>query len=900
MKLTNEHIDYISKDLHYRGIVHEGLQEELVDHISSAVEQELEKGSRFIDAYHTVLKRFGHTPGLRQTQQQTLFFENPKSITMLRNYFVIALRNLRKHSFYTFINVAGLSIGIAICLVILLFVNNELRYDRHHVNAERIYRIKSEIKFGGNHYNMIYTPAPVAAALVAEIPEVEASVQFRQRGSYLVKRETENIKEQDVIWASNDFFKIFSVPLLAGNAYKALNEPNTIAISKRVADKFFADEEALGQTLILDNQMNTKVTAVYEDMPANSHFHFDMIISMEGLPEAKSDNWLSNNFQTYMLLREGTDPKVVNQKILGLLEKHLLPQASQVFGADFTMEKFIESGNKVEYTLQPMVDIHLGSNLQGEFEPNFDKTYVYLFVAIALFILIIACINFMNLSTARSANRAKEVGVRKVMGSYRSHLMRQFLTESIMLSVLSFVLALGMAYLLLPLFNQLSGRELVIPFTQPLFYALFLASALLVGVLAGVYPSFFLSAFKPVNVLKGNVSLGMKSGFIRSSLVVFQFMISIFLVIGTLVVYLQLSFIQNKKIGFNKDQVITVNDAYALGANRVTYKDEIMKNSMMLNATITGFLPVRVADSWRSDTPWWPEGKEATQENMISLQNWRVDHDYIKTMGMTMKEGRDFSRDFPSDSSAVILNEEAAKAFALGDKTIGSRIVSFGGDEKGGPDTKNLQSLTIIGIVENFHFESLREEIGPAMLLLSKRPEGAISFRFQSSDVKEVVALLEQQWKVMAPGQPFNYSFLDESFGSMYAAETRLSKIFSIFSTVAIVIACLGLFALTAFTAEQRTKEIGIRKVLGASVTSIVMMLSKDFGKLVLIAFVITVPLAWWGVDKWLEQYQYKVQIGWPVYVLAGIIAFLIAWVTMSYQSIKAATSDPVKSLRSE
>jgi putative ABC transport system permease protein len=900
MNLSEDHINYIIKDLNYRGIVAEGVQEELLDHICSATEAEMEKGLRFIDAYHFVLRSFGHTSGLRQTQKQILKAENIKPMDMLRNYLTIALRNLRKHSFYSFINVSGLSIGIAICLVILLFVHNELNYDRHHVNAERIYRIKNEIKFGGNHFLMTYTPAPLAAALVAEIPEVEASVLFRQRGSYLVKRETENIKEPNVIWAGKDFFKIFSVPLLSGNADKALSEPNTIAISKRIADKFFPGENALGQILVLDNKLSAKITAVYEDMPASSHFHFDIVISIEGLEEAKSQVWVSNNFQTYLVLGEGADPKATEQKFFGLIEKHMLPQIAQIFGADFTMEKFKEAGNKVEYTLQPLLDIHLTSSLQGEFEPNFDKTYVYLFVAVALFILIIACINFMNLSTARSANRAKEVGVRKVMGSYRSHLMRQFLTESIILSVLSFVLALGIAYLLLPVFNQLSGRELVIPFGQPLFYVLFSVSALLVGMLAGVYPSFFLSAFKPVDALKGNVSLGMKSGLIRSSLVVFQFMISIFLVIGTLVVYLQLSFIQNKKIGFNKDQVITVNDAYALGTNRVAYKNEIMKSSMMLSATITGFLPVRTADSWRSDTPWWPEGKEPTQENMTSLQNWRVDHDYIKTMGMTVKEGRDFSIDFPSDSSAVILNEAAAKSFGLGDKTIGARIASFGGDEKSGPDTKNLQSLTIIGVVENFHFESLREEIGPAMLILTKKAEGAISLRFQSKNAQEVIALLESKWKEMAPGQPFSFSFLDESFGSMYAAEARLSKIFSVFSTVAILIACLGLFALTAFTAEQRTKEIGIRKVLGASVTSIVIMLSKDFGKLVLIAFAITVPLAWWGVDKWLEQYQYKVQIGWPVYVLAGIIAFLIAWITMSYQSIKAATSDPVKSLRSE
>jgi len=899
LQLSDDHIAYIRKDLHYRGIVHEGLEEELIDHICSSVEEQMEKGIRFIDAYHSVLKKFGHTAGLRQTQQQTLQInQHSKNRLMLKNYVLIALRNLRKHRFYSFINVAGLSVGIGICLVILLFVLNEISFDRHHVFADRIYRVHSKIDFAGNHYDMTYAPAPMAATLAADYPEVEAAIRFRERGSYLIKRETENIKENNVMWTDKDFFKIFTVPLLAGNPETALAEPNSIAISKKIADKFFPNEEALGQTLILDNKLNMKITAVFEEMPSTSHFHFDVLIAMAGLEEAQSPVWFSNNFQTYFLLREGANPKDLESKFPDLILKHVMPQLKEVMGADFTLEKFKEAGNKMEYYAQPLLDIHLKSSLQGEFEPNFDITYVYLFVAIALFILIIASINFMNLSTARSANRAKEVGVRKVMGSLRSHLMRQFLMESILLSVFSFILAVGLAYALLPVFNELSARQLSLPFDQPLFYGGLLLGALVVGVLAGIYPSFFLSAFKPVNVLKGNVALGMKSGLIRSSLVVFQFMISIFLVVATIVVYLQLDYIQNKKLGFNKDQVIMVDDAYALGDQRVVYKEQILQNSFIESASIAGYLPVE--GTWRSDNPWWLEGKEATQENMVSLQNWQVDHDYIKTFGMTIKEGRDFSRDFLSDSSAVILNEAAAKALSFDDGIIGKRINTFGDGENGGVSTTNLEALTVIGVVENFHFESLKKNVSPLMLFLSKRPGGYISFRFQSANTEEVIALLENKWKQMAPGQPFTYQFLDESFGKMYAAEMRLGSIFGIFSTVAIVIACLGLFALTAFTAEQRTKEIGIRKVLGASVSSIVVMLSKDFGKLVVIAFALATPFAWWGVTKWLEDYQYKVEIGWWVYALAGASAFLVAWLTMSYQSIKAATSNPVDSLKNE
>lgn len=900
MPLNNEHICYIIKDLHHRGLVYEGLQDELVDHICTRVESEMEQGLKFVDAYRNVLREFGNTSGLLETQKQTLSSENQKTRIMLKNYFTIALRNLRKHSFYTFINVAGLSAGIAICLTILLFVFNELSYDRFHDKADRIFRVKSEINFGGNHFLMTYAPAPMAATLASDFPEVEASVHFRDHGSFLVKRTDENIKERKVIYASRDFFKIFSIPLIAGNPDLALSEPNTIAVSRSIAEKFFPGENALGQTLILDNKESHKITAIYENMPVNSHFHFDIMISMEGLEEAKSPVWLSNNFQTYVLLREGSKISDLQAKIPELINKHMMPQIFQVFGNDFTMEKFEAAGNKVEYTFTPLTDIHLFSSLQGEFEPNFDINYVYLFVAVALFILFIACINFMNLSTARSANRAKEVGIRKVMGSLRSHLVRQFLMESILLSLISFLLAAAIAYLLLPLFNELSGRQLSIPFSSPILYVGLVAGGLFIGVLAGVYPSFFLSAFKPINVLKGNLSQGMKSGFIRSALVVFQFIISIFLVIGTITVYKQLDYIQTKKLGFDKSQVIMVEDIYALGGKneREAYKKEILQNTSIQSGTISGFLPV--AGTNRNDNPWWAEGKEATQENMVSLQNWAVDPDYIKTLGMTIKDGRDFSVEFPSDSAAVILNESAAGRFGFSGNPIGSKIATFGGSANGGPDLNNIITLTVIGIVEDFHFESLKENVGPVMLNLSKRPGSMISFRFQSQNAQDVISFLEAKWKQMAPGQPFNYSFLDERFGAMYAAETRLGKIFGIFATVAILIACLGLFALTSFSAEQRTKEIGIRKVLGASVSGIVLMLSKDFGKLILIAFVITLPFAWWGVNKWLETYQYKVNIGWQVYVLAGVASFIIAWLTMSYQSIKAATSNPVDSLKSE
>jgi putative ABC transport system permease protein len=898
-QLTAEHIDFIIKDLHHRGLVLESLEDEVIDHVCSAVEEKTNKGVRFADAYNQVVEAFGDVSGLQATQRDTLRFENNKPKEMLKNYFVVAFRNLAKHRFYTLINVVGLAIGIAACTTITLFVLNELQYDKHHEKADRIHRVHGEIKFGGNHYRLAVAAAPMAEALRADYPEVESVVRFRNRGTYLIKREMsgDNIKEDKVIWADSTFFDIFTVPVLEGDPNTALVHPNSIAISRTVANKFFPNESALGKTLILDNEEPMKVTAVYEDMPATGHFDFNILIAMSGLEEAQSTNFLSNNFNTYVLLKEGADPEAFEDKLTGFIVKYVGPQAAQVLGSEFTMEKFEAAGNKYEFTLMPLSDIHLHSDLTAEIRPNGNITYVYLFSTIAGFILVIACINFMNLSTARSSNRAKEVGVRKVMGSLRSHLVRQFLTESILLTVASFFIAIAIAYGFLPMFNELVQKQLTLPLGEGRFYIVLVAAAITIGSLAGLYPSFFLSAFKPVNVLKGQVSLGMKSGIVRSALVVFQFVISIFLVIGTVTVYRQLYFIQHKKIGFQKDQVIIIQDAYALGGKAQTFKDEVKALSFIQNGTSSGFLPV---DSWRSDQTYWPEGSQPTEETMVGIQTWGVDHNYVNTLGMQIKEGRFFDPAFPADSSAVVINEAAVSLFNFGDNPIGKKISSFSGElPSGAPDPGSMVSFSVVGVVEDFHFESLKENISPLGFFL--RPNnGTVAFRFEAGDVQQVISTIESKWKVIAPGQPFQYTFLDEAFNRMYDNEQRLGKTFTVFAGLAIVIACLGLFALTAFTAEQRSKEIGIRKVLGASVGSIIVLLSREFGKLIVIAFVLAAPAAWFAVNWWLKNYTYKVEIGTAVYLLAGAFSFLIAWLTMGYQSIKAATANPVQSLRNE
>jgi len=831
---------------------------------------------------------------------------------MFKNYLVIAFRNLRKQGFYSAINIAGLAVGIAACLVIVLYVADELGYDKFNEKADRIYRVNSEIKFGENHLHMAVSPAPLAQTFSQDFPEIESTVRFRSYGSYLVRpaNGTDNIKEPRVISNDSTFFKIFSVKVLEGNPKTALSLHASVAISKTTARKYFPNSSALGQLLILDNKRTAKVTAVFEDMPAASHFHFDILISMVGdwpvAKEALQTNFLSNNFNTYLLLKKGTDAKALERKFPAFIAKHIAPQILAAVGNDFTMEKYYAAGNKYEFTLTPLLDIHLKSDLKVELEPNGNVTYVYLFSVVALFILAIACVNFMNLSTARSANRAKEVGVRKVMGSMRMHLIRQFLTESTLVTVFAFGIAIGLAYLILPFFNNLAQKQLFIPFTNPILYLTLLAAALIVGMLAGVYPAFFLSSFQPVHVLKGQVALGMKSGFIRSGLVVFQFVISIFLIIGAITVNRQLNFIQNKKLGFEKNQVIIIHDGYALrptdkaiNSNVQTFKNEVLKISSVESGTISGHLPVENPDSYRNDNTFWMEGKQPTVENLVSLQNWGVDQDYIKTLGMKIKQGRSFSNEFPSYSSAVILNEAAVAQFGLTDP-IGKRITTFSGNRPdGSPDPNSGKYWTIIGVVENFNFSSLKEGISSLGLFL-EMSDGNISFRFNANNSQETIKSIENVWKRIASGQPFQYSFLDEDFGRMYTSEQRLGQIFASFASLAIIIACLGLFALTAFTAEQRTKEIGIRKVMGASVSSIVVLLSKEFGKLILIAFVLAVPLAWFSVDWWLKGYTFKTEIGIAVYALAGLFCLLIAWLTMGYQSIRAATTSPVNSLRSE
>lgn len=898
MELSNEQIDYIQKDINYRGIVLEDLEEELLDHVCILVEERMSSGQRFIDAYDAVIQSFGSDQEIQQVQNQTLILSNNNAKIMFRNYFKIAIRSLSKHKFYSFINVAGLAVGLACCMLIALFVGDELSYDRHHEHKDQIYRVVRHGSFNGNEFHFSVNPAPLASALVEELPEVEKAVRFRSRGTYLVTTDamTESFKENRLIFSDPDFFQIFSVPLIEGNPETALKDPMSLAISKSMASKYFGQEDPMGKTMTLDGDEEYHVTAVYEDMPTNSHLQFDFLMSMSSLEESKNTEWLSNNFFTYFLLKEGVDAKDFEQKLNDMAERYMEPEIMAYIGK--SLEEFKAAGNYVVFNIQPLKDIYLHSNFIFDIGPTGDITYVYLFAAVAIFILVIACINFMNLSTARSSNRAKEVGVRKVLGSFRSHLIKQFLLETILLCLLAFVIAIALASMAIPFFNDLAGKSIEIPLASPLFYGAIFLCALFIGLLAGVYPAFFLSAFKPINVLKGKLALGTGSGLIRSSLVIFQFFISILLIIATATVYQQLNFIQNKKLGFAKDQVLIIGDAYMLNEKLDAFKKEIERLPQITSASLSGYLPVHGYN--RSDISFWEDGHEPSQNNMVNMQIWKVDEDYISTLGMELIDGRNFNEELASDSNAIILNEAAFRAYGFKKSGDNHSLLTFHFDGETGVVSKDVyDKYNVIGVVKDFHFESMKENISPVGLSLG-RNTSVITAKFATEDVQSVLASVEDTWKKFAPELPFNYSFLDSDFGTMYKTEKRVATVFTVFSGLAVFIGCLGLFALAAFMAEQRTKEIGIRKVLGASVSGIVFMLSKEFSKLIIVAFGIAVPLAWWASSQWLSNYSYKVDIGLGLYFVAGLIAFVIAWLTVGYQSIKAARSNPVNSLRSE
>ena len=814
---------------------------------------------------------------------------------MIRNYFKIALRNLWKHKGFTAINVVGLAMGLGCFIVIAMYVLDELSYDRYNEKADRIYRINSDIRFGGTDLHIAESSDPMGETLKRDYPEVEEFVRFyNNNGSKLIKKGDEFINERKVVHVDSTLFNVFTLPAIIGNTKTALQAPNSVVITESAAKRYFGSpQEALGKTLETNDNGKTlyKVTAVIKDIPKNSHFDFDFFFSMTNIRYGMG-NFLSHNFNTYIVLAPGTDYKAFSKHFKDVIDKYVLPQAKQFFDVK-SMDQFEQAGNKLVYSLIPLTDIHLKSSRSGELGANGNIQYVYIFSAAALFILLIACINFMNLTTARSSGRAKEVGIRKVLGTEKKALISQFLTESTLVAFIALVIAIVITWLSMGWFNGISGKEMVIASLFKSKYLIFLLLLpFVVGLLAGIYPAFFLSAFKPITVLKGEVSKGHKKDNFRSLLVVFQFSSSIILIIGTIVIYRQLHHIQTSNVGFQRDHVLVVeNSGLTSNQARESVKSEIAQLADVKSASFAGYLPV--SDSSRSDTTFSTESV-ITETNGFNMQIWNVDYDYIPTMGMKIIKGRNFSRSFGSDSLGMILNETAVKSAGF-KNPIGKKIYTY---YNFGPD-KRLVAYTIVGVVKNFNFESLRQNVGPLSMVLGMNNWASI-YRFNTANVSGLVSTIENKYKAMAPGMPFNYHFLDDSFDNMYRQEQRVGKVALTFSFLAIVIACLGLFGLATYIAEQRTKEIGIRKVLGASVTNIVAMLSTDFIKLVLISFVIATPIAWWFMHKWLQDFAFRIDLSWWIFAVTGIIALVIALATLSFQAIRAAVSNPVKSLRTE
>jgi putative ABC transport system permease protein len=807
---------------------------------------------------------------------------------MIKNYFKTAFRSLLKNKFYTGINIIGLAVGLATCLTILLYVLDDLNYDKFNSKADRIYRLNYEIKFGQNYGVAAQSPAPMGPEIVKEFPQVEQYTRLRWYGGFLAKKGENNVQEGRVAYADSTLFDVFTLPVIEGNAKTALTEPHSMVITETIAKKYFNATAVVGKTLTINNKDVYKITAVIKDIPRQSHFQFDFFLPFAENPDSRDDDWLSQNYNTYILLRKGANPDALTPQINAMNDRHIGPELQNVI--HLSLESFKTGGGFVKISLVPLLDIHLHSNLDGELYTNGSIQFIYIFSSIAVLILLIACVNFMNLATARSANRAREVGVRKVLGSLRRDLIEQFLTESVLISCIALVLAIGIAFLMLPYFNQLAQKQIQVgALFQPGMLLSLLVLMFVVGLLAGSYPAFVLSAFKPVEVLKAKVASGLKGSWLKNSLVVFQFVISIILIVSTLVIYSQLGYIRNRDIGFNRKQVLIINGTGALGNRADAFKDGVMQISGVQAITASGYLPTNFA---RNNNAFFTSPTFG-QSSSVSMQDWGVDENYIPTLGIQLEQGRNFSSQFPTDSGAVIINEAAAKLIGKRD-LINKPLYQFMDIQ-----TKKVRVYHIIGVMKNFNFSTLRDAVSPLGLVLEKA-NWAISVRYDASDEAAVVDAIRNKWRSFVPGEPFDYAFMDDQFNDLYNGEKQTGQIFSTFSILAILIASLGLFGLVTYAAAQRTREIGIRKVLGATVAGIVAMITKDFLKLVLIASLIALPFSWWAMNKWLQGFAYRIAIGWWIFVIAAIAAVVIALVTVSYQSIRAALANPVKSLRSE
>lgn len=809
---------------------------------------------------------------------------------MFNNNLKIGWRNLKRQPFLTFLNTFGLAIGMAGGLLISLFIYDEFSFDKMFPDADRIHRINVDIKFGGQAQEFAVVPPPLAE-IVLDYSQVELTTRFRTQGSMLLKKTDAvlNVKELQTTFVDSSFFEMFGFELLEGDTKTALRNPNSLILTKTAAEKHFKLSEAMGQSLLLNNSDAYIVTGVIDDLPENSFLrNHSVFMAMSGYEDSRNVEWGSNNYNTFIKLTPAADIESFQEPLQAIFQKYLIPYAKK-FIPGLTLESFRESGNYVNYSTMPLTDIHLHSNRVAEISPNNSIQNVYILSFIGFFLILLASVNFMNLSTAHSLKRAKEVGIRKTLGSTKFGLIKQFLTEAGLISFLSLLLALVIGFIAMPSFNQLAGKDLSIPFFNPIFWLLIISVSAILGLFSGSYPAFFMSKFAPVKTLKGGGQSSVGGGGIRNMLVVFQFSISVFLIVSTLVVFQQLKYIQNKDLGFTKEQILIVDDVYGAGNQVQSFKQRVEQLALVKSASLSSFLPT---PSSRSDNGYKIKGA-SEQDNNLQMQSWRVDHDYVSTLNFEIIAGRDFDRKYSTDTSSIIINESAIAIMGKSAKeALGMKVVRGFGDE-------NEATLTVIGVVKNFHYESLKDDIRALSLILGDRA-AKMAIKLKVGDFSNTIASIEKSWNEVAPGQPFSYYFMDDSFNETYQAEERLGSIFIVFTILSILIACLGLFGLAAFNAEKRTKEIGIRKVLGASVTQITYRLSIDFLKLVSIAIFIALPLGWYAMNRWLEDFSYRIEISWWIFVLAAFLAVIISVMTVSFQSIKAAIVNPIDSLKTE
>jgi predicted permease len=789
---------------------------------------------------------------------------------MLHNYIKITFRNIIRHKAYSFLNIGGLAIGMACSIFILLWVQNELSYDRSHKKAGQLYRLTCSVE----DFNAAVTPAGMAEGLQEVMPEIESAVRVSSSKTRLFEANNKRFEEKMVYYVDSNFIQVFNYPLIKGDAATALSRPDVVIINESTANKYFGEQEALGKSLRIGNDKYLTVTGIISDKGPNSHLKFDFIMPMSFIAATDNDlvskTWANFNFYTYIQFKDNADLSASN---ISRLQKTI----------DGIYEGRKPEGMHPKFALQPVADIHLYSNLQIDVAGRGNIQYVKIFFIVAIFILAVACINFMNLATARSARRAKEVGLRKVVGAGRTQLIFQFLGESLVIAFISVVIAVGIVWLMLPSFNTLSGKQLDMELFDTKLLTTLLGIAMLTGLISGSYPALFLSSFKPISVLKGKLRTGTGDLLFRNSLVVTQFMVSIVLLAGTAVVYQQLNFISERNVGFDKGNLLYMPMNGDLYDNREALKNSLRQDPLTSKFSIISDLPTNLTTG-STDVEW--EGKTPNTNPVIP--SIEVDENFTDVFQATILSGRSFSNEFKADSANFIVNETAVKLMGMTVENAVGKQVDW-----------NDRVGTIIGVVKDFNFKPLQYTIEP-LFLLKQRGGGTVVIRTQPSNAEATIKALETINAKLNPAYPFTFNFIDQDLANQYQGEQQMGKVFNLFAVLAIFISCLGLYGLSAFTAEQRTREIGVRKVLGASVGSIVYLLSGRFTKLIIIAMAIAVPISWYAIDSWLQSFAYRVEISWLVFVAASLGALFIAWLTVSYESVKAAVMNPVKSLRSE